>query len=59
MQPLATCLQGKLTEVYFRFKKNEEIIDIYEETYEKTDKRFQSVYGEDVNFINKLGTEEK
>ena len=26
-----------LAEVYFRFKKIEEIIDIYEETYEKAD----------------------
>ena len=46
MRHLVTCLQGKITEVYFRFKKIKEIIDIYEETCKKADERFQSVYVE-------------
>ena len=46
MRHLVNCLQGKITEVYFRFKKIKEIIDIYEETCEKADERFQSVYVE-------------
>ena len=33
----ATCLQGKLAEVYFGFKKVEKIINIYNETHEKGD----------------------
>lgn len=41
MRPLFTYLQGKLAEVYFRLKKTEQIIDIYDkETCEKADERF-------------------
>ena len=43
----------------FRFTKIQEITDIYEETCEKADERFKSVYAEAVNLTKKLGTEEK
>ena len=59
MRPLLKSLQDKLAEMCFRFKKNEEIINIYEETNEKANGRFQSVYSEPVSLTNKHGTEEK
>lgn len=59
IQPLVTCLQSKLAGVYFKFEKIEEIIDIDEETCEKTDGWFQSVYAEAVSMTNKLCTEEE
>ena len=57
MRPLVTYLYGKLAEVYFRFKKIEEIICIYEKTCEKVDEPFQSPYAEAVCLAKKLGTE--
>ena len=59
MRPLVTYLHEKLAEVYFRFKKIEEIIDIYEETCEKADERFQSAHAEAVSLTRKHDTEEK
>ena len=59
MQPLITNLQAKLAEVYYGFNKIEEIIQIYEETREDADERFQLVYGEVVTLTNKFDTEEK
>ena len=59
MWPLVTCLQGKLAEVYFRFKKIEDIIHIYEDHMKRLTNWFQSVYAEAVTFTNKLGNEEK
>ena len=40
----ASSLQGKLAEVYFRFKKIEEIISISKETCEKADETFQTIF---------------
>ena len=59
MRPVVTSLQGKLAEVYFGFKKIEEVIYIYEETREKADVRFHSVYAEAVSLAEKFGSEEK
>ena len=59
MRPLVTCPQSKLAEVYFRFKKIADITDICEETYEKANERFESVYVQAVTLTNKLDTEEK
>ena len=43
--------------MYFRLKKIQEIIDIYEKACEKADEQFQSVYIEAVTLNNKPGTE--
>ena len=53
---LVTFLQGKLAELYVKFKKIEEIIDIYEDTCGKVDERFQSAYDEllSLNFTLKI-----
>ena len=59
MRTLVTSLQGKLSEVYFWFKKFEEIIHIYEETRENVDGRIQSLYTKAVSLTNKFGSEEK
>lgn len=59
MWPLVTCLQGKLAEVYFRFKKIEDIIHIYEDHMKRLTNWFQSVYAEAVTLTNKFGTEEE
>ena len=59
IQQFDTCLQSKLAEVSFRFKKNAEIIDIYQDTCEKDDERFQWVYARAVSLTNKLGNKEK
>ena len=59
MRPLITCPQNKLVAVEFRFKKTEERIAIYKETYEKADEWFQSIYAEAASLTNKLGVEEK
>ena len=59
MRPVITSLQGKLAEVYFGFKKIEEVIYICEETREKPDERFHSVYAEAVSLAEKFGSEEK
>ena len=52
-------MQAKLAEVYFGFKKIEEIIQIYEETRENADQTFQLVYGKVDSLTNKFGTNEK
>ena len=53
-------MQGKLAEVYFGFRKTEELIHIYKEIREKSEERFQSVHAEAVNkFANKFATKEK
>ena len=44
---------------YFRFQRIEERTDIYEETCEKDNERFQSAYAEAVKLTNKLGTGKK
>ena len=59
MRPLLTSLQAKLTEVYFGFKKIEEMIQIYEDTRANADERFLLVYDEVVSLTNKFGTKEK
>ena len=59
MRPLVTYLYDKLAEVYFSFKKIEEIIYIYEKTYEKADEPFQSAYAEAVRLAKNSGIEEK
>ena len=59
MRPVVTSLRGKLAEVYFGFKEIEEVIYIYEETREKSDERFHSVYAEAVSLAEKFGSEEK
>lgn len=41
----------------FEFKK--EVINIYEESHERADAGFQSVYSKAVSLSNKLITEEK
>ena len=56
---LVTFLQGKLAELYVKFKKIEEIIDIYEDTCGKVDERFQSAYDELLSLTKKLYTEDK
>ena len=59
MWPLLTSLQAKLAEVYFSFKKIEEMIQIYEETRANADERFQLVYDEVVSLTNKFSTKGK
>lgn len=59
MQLLVTCLQSKLTEEYFRFRKIEEILDVYEATCEKANERFQSAYAETVSLNSNLGFGQK
>ena len=59
VRPLVTILYGKLAEVYFEFKRIEEIVHIYEETRENADERFQLVYAEVNTLTRKLGSEEK
>ena len=59
MRPVVTSLQGKLAEVYIGFKKIEEVIYIYEETREKADERFHSVYAEAVSLAEKFVSGEK
>ena len=59
MWPLVTYQQDKLAKKYFRFKKIEEIIHIYQEICKRHDKRFQSVHGEGVRLPNKLGAANK
>ena len=49
---LVTFLQGKLAELYVKFKKIEEIIG-------KVDERFQSAYDELLSLTKKLYTEDK
>ena len=57
MWPIVTYLEGKLGKMYFSLKKIKDVIDIYDETCEKADERFQSVYAEGGS-LNKVGTEE-
>ena len=52
MRLLVTCLYGKLDEVYFGFKKIEDVILIYKITRESSDERFQSVYAEAARLTN-------
>lgn len=59
MRPLVTYRQVKLAKKYFRFKKIEEIIHIYQEICKRHDKRFQSVHGEGARLPNKLGAADK
>ena len=59
MQPLNISMQAKLAEVYFGFKKIEEIIQIYKESRENADQTFQLVYGKADSLTNKFGTNEK
>ena len=40
MSPLHNCFQGGLAEMCFRFKINEEIVDIYEENIKRLMKDF-------------------
>ena len=54
MRPLITSLLAKLAEVHCGFNKIEEIIQIYEETRENADERFQLIYGEAITLTNKL-----
>ena len=57
---IVSCMQGKLAEVYFGFRKTEELIHIYKKIHEKSEERFQSVHAEAVNkFANKFATKEK
>lgn len=55
MYSVTTYLQVKLAKVYFRFKRIEEIIYIYDETREKTGERFHSVNGKVFSVANKFG----
>ena len=54
MRPLITSLLAKLAEVHCGFNKIEGIIQIYEETRENADERFQLIYGEAITLTNKL-----
>ena len=57
MQPLVTCLQDKLSGVYFTFKKIDRLIYIYEETWKTFDERFWSENAEAVRLTKKIDNE--
>ena len=57
MQPLVTCLQDKLSGVYFTFKKIDGIIYIYEEACKNFDERFWLENAEAVRLTKKIGNE--
>ena len=54
MRPSITSLLAKLAEGHCGFNKIEEKIQIYEETRENADERFQLIYGEAITLTNKL-----
>ena len=59
MAPIVTWLQKKFTEVYQGVKRFVEILYIFEETSEKSDKQFKSVYTEDISLVVRFATKEK
>ena len=59
MGPIVTWLQNKITEVYQGVKSFVEILYIFEETSEKSDKQLKSVYTDDVILAVRFATKEK
>ena len=59
LEPIAQCLQGKLQEMYFGFKKIEEVKQLYLEIRDKVDEEHTKIYGKAKKLADDIECEEK
>ena len=58
IRPIAECLQGRLQEVYFGFKKIIEVTQHYKQIRDSVDAEHDRIYAKALNLADKIGSEE-
>ena len=58
IRPIAECLQGRLQEVYFGFKKVDEVKEAYKRMREDVSTQHNSVYSKALKLADDIGSNE-
>ena len=58
IKPIAECLQGRLQEVYFGFKKIDEVKEYYKQLRENPNAEHDQIYQKALNLSTHIGSNE-